>query len=181
MPIVLSVPKSLRSCGRVAAASALCEWSSGPVGRDLGLPDRPVTVELSPKPELTRHQVGRFVVEGWGRRFVDRFWVMIAIGRRPDGGWEAQLASIPHELAHVGQWVRLFGERTPWEVVSPDFEAGVVGLPSLAPWRRFEHEGGGGSSPESIARRLTPAFLKVHPEYIYPRCRDDCPCRGVRR
>ena len=177
MTIALAVPPPFRRCARVEAVTAFAEWLDGRAGAELGLPVRTVTVELSPKPALSRGAVGRFLVEGYGRRFLTELWVSLAIGQRSDVDWEAQLATLPHELAHVGQWVRRYGERSPWDVVEPDFASGAVGLPSLAAWR-FDSEGGGRSSPEAIARRLTPAFLADRDQFRYPVCPASCPCWG---
>lgn len=176
--IGIAAERAFRACPRALGASSFCAWLETHSAGELELPRQGVTVELLARPELSRGQVGRFQVEGYRRgSWSDEFWVRIALGEHPDGDFEAQLASIPHELGHVTQWLRLFGERTPWAVVEPDYRAHRSGLPSLEPWRRFDHEGGGSRSPEAIARRLTSAFARAFPDAVAPRCPAGCGCR----
>jgi hypothetical protein len=108
-------------------------------------------------------------------RWLDCLLVGIAIGHQLDSDWwEPQLATLPHELAHIGQWAEIYGEQTPWEVVKQDIDSGAVGLPSLSPWRRHDGE----AEAEKIARILTPAFIDIHPEFECPACPVGCPCSG---
>jgi hypothetical protein len=175
VPFTIHADKPLRACGRAKSVAAMLDWLSEDGGVP-GLPlSLPVVVELSPKPELSRGHLGRFLVQGWGRRWLDEFRIVVSIGCRPDGSWYQQLATVPHELRHVGQWVSLFGPRTPWAVVEPDYAAGAAGFPSYAPWKRIDHEGGP-QSPEDVGRDLVDMFLADHPEEEYPVCPQGCPC-----
>jgi hypothetical protein len=179
---VLSVAPALRACARVAAVRAILEWLDGANAEPLNLPGHPIMVELLPQPELEPGEVGRFVLLGRGGWPVNELRVRAAIGRRdgePAEAWRARLSTIPHELAHVGQWFATYGRQTPWDVAHADVEARRHELPSLAPWRRQDLEGGGAASPEAIGRELVARFLAEHPAMAEPDCPPACPCRAA--
>ena len=180
---VISAPPAVRACGRARSVEAFLAWLEAGNGDELGLPGRPIMIELSPKPHLQDGDTGRFVILGRGGWPVNELRVVAAIGRThgdaPEA-WEARLSAIPHELAHVGQWHALHGDQTPWEIASEDAKANRHELPSLAAWRALDVHGSEDASPESIARHLVRRFLDEHPQLARPECAPGCPCRSDR-
>jgi hypothetical protein len=106
----------------------------------------------------------------------------VAIGSIPyedEADWAARLTTLPHELVHVGQFVRAFGGRTP-AAVARSAGAGRVAIDAaFQSWASMDAEAGGAASAEAIGRRLTDAYHDAFPLVAgLPLCPPRCGCRS---
>ena len=120
--IVCEIPDALWDCPRAAAFERFADWLAEHQAAALGLPDREVVVELCAGdvvPKAFGAAVGVFVVEerrAGMRGFHDELRVVVAVGEdSTDWDWQARLETLPHELAHAGDFWQQF-ELTPEHV-----------------------------------------------------------------
>lgn len=183
MAIVVEVPRSIWTCPRVRAVEAFCDWLWAHHRRTLGLPSAEVVVEVRAGRRVgSTTAVGRIVVEDTIGTYPDAFLVQVAIGTDDDQDahdWASRLATVSHELVHVGQFAKMFGGVTPGAI------ARRVGGPhsaietALRPWLTTDNEGAGARSPEAIGARLRDEFLTAHREFAAcPVCPSRCGCRS---